>query len=691
MTQKEAKKPARPDDGHLGRRIENLRSEIEKHGRLYHTLDAPEISDEAYDALVRELLDLEKAFPELAQGSPTQKVGGKILEGFQKVKHVVPQWSYDNIFDFDELRGWEEKVKRFIEKSGGLKDDVLDYIVELKIDGLKVVLTYDRGEFVLGATRGDGEVGEDITENLRVVKNIPDTVPDQRNFVAIGEAWMKKSDLTKINKERAKENLPPYANPRNLAAGTLRQLDTSMVAGRNLQTYVYDVEFPDLSSDRKIKTHAEELEFLTKQGFNVNKTWKLCKNINEIEKHYQSWIHKRESEEYGIDGLVIKINSKRICETLGYTAKSPRFGVAYKFPAEEVTTVVEDIVVQIGRTGALTPVAHLRPVVVAGSTVSRATLHNQDEIDRLDVRIGDTVIIRKAGDIIPEVLQVLIDLRTGKEKKFSIVEYAKKHNLEIEKGKSGPSTSLGTSKDSVAWYVKDKNHAAIKLENMIHFVSKKGMNIVGMGEKIVEFFMEQGLVTERKDIYELEAGDMTGLEGFKEKSIQNLLEAIKESRNVSLSKFIYSLGIRHVGEETAELLANEFKTIANLRKATFEKLEAVEGVGGVVAQSIIDWFADKENAREVDELLRYLKIQKVEGRIQNTLSGKIFVLTGTLATMSRDVAKAKIKSLGGKVSSSVSKETSYVVAGTDPGSKYDNALKLGVEILDEKAFEKLLT
>lgn len=673
MTEKEAQK-----------RIENLRQEIEKHGRLYHTLDAPEISDEAYDALVRELLDLEKAFPELAQGSPTQKVGGKILEGFQKVKHVIPQWSYDNIFNFDELRGWEEKVKRFIEKSGGLKDDVLDYVVELKIDGLKVVLTYDQGEFVLGATRGDGTVGEDITENLRVVKNIPDTVPDKRNFVAIGEAWMKKSDLANINKERAKENLSLYANPRNLAAGTLRQLDTSMVAGRNLQTYVYDVEFPDLSSDRKIKTHAEELEFLTKQGFNVNTTWKLCKNINEIEKHYQSWIHKRESEEYGIDGLVIKINSKRICETLGYTAKSPRFGVAYKFPAEEVTTVVEDIVVQIGRTGALTPVAHLRPVVVAGSTVSRATLHNQDEIDRLDVRIGDTVIIRKAGDIIPEVLSVLENLRTGKEKKFSIVEYAKKHNLEIEKGKSGKD-------ESVAWYVKDKNHAKVLLENMIHFVSKKGMNIVGMGEKIVEFFMEQGLVTERKDIYELEAGDMTGLEGFKEKSIQNLLEAIKESRNVSLSKFIYSLGIRHVGEETAELLANEFKTIANLRKATFEKLEAIEGVGGVVAQSIIDWFADKENAREVDELLRYLKIQKVEGRIQNTLSGKIFVLTGTLATMSRDVAKARIKSLGGKVASSVSKNTDYVVAGADPGSKYDDAQKLGVKILDEKAFGKLLT
>ncbi len=673
MTEKEAEK-----------RIKTLIKEIEKHSSLYHTKDAPEISDEAYDALVRELVSLETEFPHLmSKNSPTVKVGGKILEGFEKVKHVVPQWSYDNIFDFNELRAWEEKVKRFIEKSGGLKDDQLDYVVELKIDGLKVVLTYDDGKFVLGATRGDGEVGEDITENLKVVRNIPANVSEKRNFVAVGEAWIKKSDLVKINTEREKENLPKYANPRNLAAGTLRQLDTSAVAKRNLQVFAYDIEFPNLDFDRKIKTHAEELEFLAEQGFKVNQEWKLCKSVDDIEKFYQHWIDKRDKEEYGIDGAVIKINSKRICEVLGYTAKSPRFGVAYKFPAEEVTTVVEDIAVQIGRTGALTPVAHLRPVLVAGSTVSRATLHNQDEIDRLDVRIGDTIIIRKVGDIIPEVLQALKDLRTGKERKFSIVEYAKKHNLEIEKGRSGKD-------ESVAWYIKDKNMPAIRLENMIHFVSKKGMNIVGMGEKIVEFFMDEGLVTERKDIYGLEAGDMTGLEGFKEKSIQNLLEAIQESRKVALSKFIYSLGIRHVGEETAELLANEFKTIANLRKATFEKLEAVEGVGGVVAQSIIDWFDNKENAREVDGLLEYLKIEKVSGTIKNTLSGKTFVLTGTLATMSRDEAKARIKSLGGKVASSVSKNTDYVVAGVDPGSKYDEAVKLGLEILDEKRFQQLI-
>lgn len=673
MTLKEAQK-----------RLKTLKKEIERHSRLYHTLDAPEISDEAYDALLRELLEIENEFPSLKNNeSISQKVGGKILEGFEKVKHIVPQWSYDNIFNFDELRAWEEKIKRFIDKEGGLKNDTLDYVVELKIDGLKVVLNYNRGKFVLGATRGDGEVGENITENLRTVKNIPENVSEVRNFVAIGEAWIKKADLHKINEERKRDNLPLYANPRNLAAGTLRQLDTAMVSKRNLQTFIYDVEFPDLAADRKIKTHEEELQFLKKLGFNVNPTYKLCKNIDEIEKYYQDWIHKRESQEFGVDGVVIKINSKRICETLGYTAKSPRFGVAYKFPAEEVTTEVVDIAVQIGRTGALTPVAHLRPVLVAGSTVSRATLHNQDEIDRLDVRIGDTVIIRKAGDIIPEVLQVLKDLRTGREKKFYIPDYAKKHNLQIVKEKSGKD-------DSAAWYIKDKNHAKILLENMIHFVSKKGMNIVGMGEKIVEFFMEEGLVTERKDIYELKAGDMTGLEGFKEKSIQNLLTAIEESRTVELSKFIYSLGIRHVGEETAELVAEEFKMITNLKRATFEKLEAIDGVGSIVAHSIINWFSDKENSRELDALLPHLRIKKVEGKIKNTLSGKVFVLTGTLSGMSRDEAKKYIKDLGGKVSSSVSKETSYVVAGIDPGSKYDNALKLGVKIINEREFNKLL-
>jgi DNA ligase (NAD+) len=670
MTEKEAQK-----------RIKNLRAEIEKHNFLYHTKDAPEISDEAYDALVRELLDLENKFETQKEKSPTQKVGGKILEGFEKVRHIVPQWSYDNIFGFEELLAWEEKIKRFIEKEG-VEKEKLEYIVELKIDGLKVVLTYEDGVFVTGATRGDGEIGEDITENLKIVKNIPHKVSSKDKFVAVGEAWISKKDLLKINKQREKENLPLYANPRNLAAGTLRQLDTNMVAKRDLQTFVYDIEFIKKDKDDKLKTHEEELKFLEQNGFNVNKDWILCKNINEIESFYQSWVKRRDKEDFGIDGLVIKINSKKICEALGYTAKAPRFAVAYKFPAEEVTTKVLDIAVQIGRTGALTPVAHLAPAQVAGSTVSRATLHNQDEIDRLDVRIGDTVIIRKAGDIIPEVVSVLTNLRTGKEKKFSIENFAEKHGWEVVKEKVGKDLSA-------AWYIKDKNNIAIKKEEIIHFVSKKGMNIVGLGEKIVEFLMDEGLVVERKDIFELEFGDIEGYEGFKEKSINNLLEAIKESRNVDLNKFIYSLGIRHVGEETAELLAKRFKTFNAFRNATREDLGEVEGVGDVVAESVVNWFADKDNALQVESLLPFLKIKSLQSG-GDKLSGKTFVLTGTLSNISRDEAKKLIKDLGGKVASSVSKNTDYVVAGADPGSKYSDAQKLGVKIIDEGEFMKIV-
>ena len=670
MNKKEAKK-----------RIRNLQKEIKKHIDLYHTKDTPEISDEAYDTLVRELLDLENKFPEFKKESPSLKVGGKILDGFVKVRHSVPQWSYDNIFGFEELSAWQEKIKRFISKES-LEKEKLEYIVELKIDGLKVVLTYKNGDFVLGATRGDGEVGEDITENLRMVKKIPQKVLTKDTFVAIAEAWIKKSDFLKINKEREKSGEALYANPRNLAAGTLRQLDTSFVSKRDLQTFVYDIEFPEKSAGDKIKTHEEELIFLKKHGFNVNSDFKLCKSISEIQKLYEGWVAKREKQEFGIDGLVIKINSKKICEALGYTAKAPRFAVAYKFPAEEVTTKVLDIQIQIGRTGALTPVAHLEPVLVAGSTVSRATLHNQDEIDRLDVRIGDTVIIRKAGDIIPEVVSVLKDLRTGKEKKFSIIDYAKKHGLEIVRDKSGKD-------ESVAWYVKDKNNRNIRLENMIHFVSKKGMNIVGLGDKIVEFLMDEGLVTERKDIFELRAGDLTSLEGFKEKSINNLLASIQNSRTVSLNKFIYSLGVRHVGEETSELLAKRFASFEKIQKSKFEELEKIEGVGGVVAKSVVDWFEDKDNDFQIRGLLEYVKISKVES-VGDKFTGLTFVITGTLENMSRDEAKKRIKDLGGKVANSVSKNTSYVVAGEDPGSKFAEAQKLGVKILDEAGFENLL-
>lgn len=665
-------------------RMRHLEREIKRHADLYHTNDTPEISDEAYDALMAELVELEAQHPTLvAADTPTQKVGGVVLSHFEKVRHTVPQWSYDNIFSFDELRAWEEKIKRHIAKHPELAGEKLEYCLELKIDGLKVVLTYVDGVFVQGATRGDGTVGENITENLKTIKTIPYTIKTQGTYVFVGEAWIARSTLDTINAERKHAGLPLYANARNLAAGSLRQLDTNMTRRRNLEIFVYDIG----QAADPLKEHDDELKFLQQLGFSVNPEYAVVANIEAIEKFYQAWIPKRHHQPYDVDGLVIKINSKKICDTLGYTAKAPRFAVAYKFPAEEATTVLEDIVLQIGRTGVVTPVAHLRPVRIAGSVVSRATLHNEDEINRLDIRIGDTVVLKKAGDVIPKVIGPLPALRTGKEQKFDIQKYAKTHGLELHKETIGDKGVEGT-----AWYVKNARMFDVELEKMIHFVSKKGMNIVGLGNKIVEQLMQEGLVTEPADLFELKEGDVLELEGFKEKSANNLIAAIEYAKKVSLGRFLFALGIRHVGEEVADELANHFGSLEKLRAASFASIEAIPGIGSRIAQSVVDWFGDEHNTAILDRLLQFLVIKNpTEKNAANLpLAGKIFVLTGTMETLSRDEAKEKIKLLGGSVASSVSKKTTYVVAGENPGSKLDDAQKLGVAILDEKEFLKLL-
>lgn len=660
------------------KRIKKLQDEINYHSALYHTHDAPKISDEAYDALFNELLELEREYPELqTPNSPTVRVGGKVLEGFKKVKHEVKQWSYDNIYNFKELQAWEEKIKRFIEKEIEIKSENLEYILELKIDGLKIILTYENGELVTGATRGDGGIGEDITENLKTIRTIPLNVKEKNKFIAVGEAWMSKSDLVKINKERVKNGEPEYANSRNLAAGTLRQLNTEIVSKRRLNSFVYDMEFLNEEEEDRLRTHAEEMKFLSGQGFLVNKYFALVKNAEEIEKFYQKWIKVHDKEEYGIDGIVIKINSKKTCKVLGYTGKAPRFAVAYKFPAVQKTTVVEDIHVQIGRTGALTPVAYLRPVEIDGSIVSRSTLHNEDEIKRLGLKIGDTVIVEKAGDIIPKVVQILSNLRTGKEKDFDMQKYLEKHGIKARKEKAGKDKS-------VAWYAEDKNLFAVRVEKMIHFVSKKGMNIVGLGDKIVELFMGEGFIEEPADLYELEIEQIMELPGFKEKSAENIVEAIAGSTNPELDNFIFALGIRHVGEETAEILANKFRNLDKLRKASFEELDQIEGIGGVVAESIVNWFSSTENKEILDRLLKYVKPKEfIIKKQDNKFAGKTFVITGTLKSISREEAKEKIKSLGGKVISTVSKNTNYLLAGDNPGSKFDRAKELGVQIVGE--------
>jgi DNA ligase (NAD+) len=669
-------------------RVEKLRVLIDRHRHLYHVEDNPDISDEVYDSLMEELRVLEEKYPELRSPvSPTERVGGEPLDHFEKVHHEIRQWSFDDVFSFEELKKWEEKTKRLIEKNESIKDESLEYCCEIKIDGLKIILTYKEGELVQGATRGDGKVGENVTQNLKTIGSIPLVLNKKPDIIVVGEAWLSDSELARLNKEREEKGEAPFANSRNAAAGSIRQLDPKVAADRRLDAFLYDID--KIEGIEMPVTQIKELELLKSLGFKVNKHFKLCKNIGEVEKFYKSWVNKRTKQEYDVDGVVIKVNSRKIQDSLGYTGKSPRWGIAYKFPAEKATTVVEDIKVQVGRTGALTPVAHLRPVLVAGSTVSRATLHNEDEINRLDIRIGDTVVIQKAGDVIPEVLESLKDLRVGKEKKFTMPDRCPICGGPVEKKTIGE----GKAKSAAHYCINKKCYAQEK-ERIAHFVSRKGLNIDGLGEKIVEQLINEGIVSDFADIFELTKGDLEPLERFAEKSSDNLLKSIDESKNTTLPKFIFALGILHVGEETANLLANEFGSLQEIQEASLEELEKVEGIGAVVAASIHEWFKDKHNKELLGRLLQYVKIKNPERTAlykKSPLDGKVFVLTGAMESMSRDDAKEKIRTLGGKVSSSVSYKTDFVVAGEDPGSKMDKAKQLGVKILDEKAFLKMVS
>ncbi len=670
------------EEGKKGR-IDKLRKVVDRHRYLYHVLDKPDITDEVYDSLMEELRILEEKNPQFqSSSSPTQRVGGKPLEYFEKVRHEIRQWSFDDVFSFDELKKWDEKVKRLIEKYPKLKKEKLEYCCEMKIDGLKIILTYKNGELLKGATRGDGVIGENVTQNLKTIGSIPLVLNEQVDVITVGEAWLSNKELTRLNKEREKKGETSFANTRNAAAGSIRQLDSKIAASRRLDCFIYDID--KLVNMGIPQTQIEELEFLKKLGFKVNEYFRLCKNINEIDKFYNSWIKRRMNQDYDIDGIVIKVNSRKIQEALGYTSKSPRWGVAYKFPAERVTTVVEDIKVQVGRTGALTPVAYLKSVVVAGSVVSRATLHNEDEIQRLDIRIGDTVVIQKAGDVIPEVLEPIIGLRTGEEKKFKMPKLCPICGENISKKIIGK----GKAK-SVAHYCNNKKCYAQEKKRMIHFVSRKGFNIDGLGDKIVEHLIDEGLISDYADIFELTRGDIKPLDRFEEKSANNLIKAIEKSKNITLSKFLFALGILHVGEETANLLAEKFRSIVILQKINKEELEEIGGVGGVVAQSFFNWFKDIHNKEVLKRLLRHIKIEEQDDFISVTdvsLNGYTFVLTGTLETISREEAKESIRKLGGKISSSVSLKTNFVIAGKDPGSKYEKARKLNLKILKENDF-----
>jgi DNA ligase (NAD+) len=659
-------------------RYKSLVEVVKRHGYLYHTLDKPEISDEAYDSLVRDIEKIEEDYPGIkTKDSPSERIGGEVLKEFSKVTHSSRQWSFDDAFTFEDLQKWDKKTKNFIEKAG-LQNDKVEYCCELKIDGLKIVLTYENGKLVKGATRGDGTVGEDVTINVKTIKSIPLNLKKDISITVVGEAWMGKKDLEKINKERVKNNEEPFANTRNVAAGSVRQLDSKITAKRNLNYFAYDI---DLIEGSFPENQSDEIDLLQKLGFEVNPNHKVFNNLNDIHKYYKNWETKKEKLDYGLDGVVIKINSRKIQDAIGYTAKSPRWGVAYKFKAEQVATVVEDIVLQVGRTGVLTPVAHLRPVLVAGSTVSRATLHNEDEIRRLDVRIGDTVILQKAGDVIPDIVSVVKELRGKNIKEFVWPKYV---------NSCGGDGSIERVPGQAAWRCVYPDSLEQIKRKFHHFVSKKAFDINHCGPKIVDVLLEENLISEYADIFTIKKGDLMSLPRFGEKSVNNILDSIENSKDVTLPRFLVSVSIPQVGEETAIDLSKHFKTIEKLRDARFEELEVLPGIGPIIARSLVDFFKNKENIKVVNNLLKQVRIKKEEKNTSNVFSGKKFVVTGTLPTLSRDEAKNLVRRNGGLVSESVSKDTDYLICGENPGSKLQKAEEYGTKILSEKEFLALI-
>ncbi len=667
------------------KRVEKLKKVINYHRYLYHVLNKQEISDEALDSLKHELYSLEQKFPELiTSDSPTQRVAGSPLPEFEKVQHKVRQWSFNDVFSEEGIRDFDERIKKDLFKKLNYKGDI-HYVAELKIDGFKIILTYKKGLLKGAATRGDGEIGEDVTQNVKTIESIPLKINKNIDAIVEGEIWMGRKEFESLNALQKKRGEQLFANPRNVAVGSIRQLDPKVAASRKLDSFIYDMAESSVTIPQ---TQNGELKLLKELGFKVNENFVLCRNIDEVIKFWKDWDKKRDNAPYWIDGIVVKVSERRFQDALGYTGKAPRYAIAFKFSPEEVTTVVEDITVQVGRTGALTPVAHLKPVSVAGSTVSRATLHNDDEIKRLDVRIGDTVIVRKAGDIIPEIVSVVKDLRTGKEKIFKMSERCPVCGGPVKKETIGEG-----EKKSAAWYCVNKKCFAQELERLIHFVGRKGMNIDGLGEKILEQLVNEGLISDAADIFELKKGDLAPLERFAEKSSENLIEAVEKSKNVSLQKFIFALGIRHAGEETAELVANHFGNINRILKASREDFEKIEGVGSVVAASLYGWFSDAHNRKILNKLLSHIRVIPPRKLAigAGKLVGKTFVLTGEMESMSRDEAKNKIRAHGGKVSSSISAKTDFLVAGGNPGSKFNKAKELGVAIVDENEFLKMVS
>ncbi len=664
------------------KRIAQLRQEINFHNYRYYILDDPVISDAEYDQLMRELEELEKQFPQfITPTSPTQRVGAPPLDKFEEVRHTLPMLSLANAFEEEEVKEFDSRLKRFL----GITQEI-EYCVELKIDGVAVELVYEEGVLTIGSTRGDGFVGENVTQNLKTIKTIPlhlilkkeENAPPR--LEVRGEVYLPLQAFQKLNRKRAEKGEPLFANPRNAAAGSLRQLDSAITAQRPLDIYCHGV---GQLEGRSISTHWELLNTLQDWGFKVNPHRRLCQSIEEILDYYHAMDELREKLPYEIDGTVIKVNSLRLQETLGTIARSPRWALALKFKPKQVTTKILNIAVNVGRTGALTPTAILEPVNIGGVTVSRATLHNQDEIDRKDIRIGDTVIVERAGDVIPEVVKVVFDKRTGKEKKFKIPDRCPVCGAEVDR----PAGEAVARCTGIACPAKLK-------ETIIHFASRDAMNIEGLGEKIVEQLVDRELLKDYADLYDLNMEKMLTLERMGEKLASNILTAIANSKKTTLDKLIYALGILHVGEHIAKILAQEFSTLEELAQASKERLTQIKGIGPEIASSIVKFFSQKINQRVLQKLkekgVAYSSLTRPKAASQK-LAGKIFVFTGALKSMSRQEAEAKVEELGGRASSSVSKKTDFVVVGEDPGSKYEKAKALGIKTITEEEFQQLIS
>ncbi len=660
------------------RKIERLRKLIRHHETLYYVQDQPAISDREYDLLMRELQDLEEKFPEsVTPDSPTQRVGGKVAKRFTAVAHKTPMLSLDNAFSVDELKEFHQRVVKGLEN---VSSEDIEYFVELKFDGLAVTLTYENGVFIQGATRGNGKEGEDITANLRTIKSIPLNIStDKEKYGTLevrGEVFMRRESFRELNKSREADDEAPFANPRNAAAGSLRLLDSSITAKRKLDIFVYGM---GPTEPMPFKSHDEIQAALKNLGFKLNTNRHVCGSIEEVLPYIEKWQMEKDTLGYDVDGLVIKVNSLEYQKKLGATSKFPRWAVAYKYEAEKAETEVEDIICQVGRTGAITPVAILKPVYVSGSTVSRATLHNEDEIRKKDIRIGDRVLIEKAGEIIPRVVEVIKSkAKRGTPFKMPV------------KCPDCQSTLLRPEEEAILRCVNYDCPAQFK-ERLFHFASRNAMDIDHFGPAIIEQLVDKGWVKNFSDLYKLDPQNVARLERMAEKSAQNLIEAIEKSKSAGLARLLHALGIRHVGQRAAMILARHFHSMTKLQNAKQEDLEFVMEIGGTVAESLAVYFKQISNQEEIKRLAECgVEVEITGESVGTALSGKQFVLTGSLESLTRDEAKEKIAALGGRVTSTVSKKTDYVVVGTDPGSKVEKAKKLGIEVVTEKKLKQML-